>query len=287
MGLQFPNRIGLAAGYDKNGIAWRGLSALGFGHLELGTVTPQPQFGNPKPRMFREPGSQGLVNRMGFPNAGAEALAKKLKNRPEQGPILGVNIGINKTTSLNYAPAEYAALVERFHSLADYLAINISSPNTAGLRDLQSPGNLQNLLATVMKTKASMDEKLNKRVPLVVKLSPDLVEGDLLEIAEILLAQRVDGLIISNTTSSRPANFPLNESGGLSGPPLQEKSTALVQHFSQITSGKIAIIAVGGIVSATDAKKKLDAGASLVQIYTGLVYRGPGLVKEIVTGLEN
>ena len=294
-GLRFTNPVGLAAGYDKDGLGWRGLAALGFGHIEIGTVTPLPQPGNPQPRVFRLPPAQGLINRMGFPGKGAEFVARQLagKKRPP-GLILGVNLGKNKATPNVEAASDYVKLIQVFAPLADYLAINISSPNTVGLRDLQGKAALQALLAEIAAERQSQATLHKKAVPVLVKLAPDLSDSELDDALDAILAAGMDGVIATNTTVSRASlqTYPgINpqtaaENGGLSGTPLETMSTAMVMKIVQRTGGRLPVIGVGGISDAASAQRKLDSGAVLVQVYTGLVYAGPGLVQQIMRGLK-
>lgn len=274
-GLRFPNRLGLAAGYDKDGLAWRGLACLGFGHIEIGTVTPRPQPGNPKPRLFRLVEDDALVNRMGFPSRGAEFAARRLQGSRPKGLILGVNLGVNKSTPLERAADDYLGLIQRFNSLADYLVINVSSPNTPGLRQLQGARELDALLKEISSAKAR---------PLLVKLSPDLDERQLDDALDVIMRNQIDGVIATNTTLSRPLlnSRAAAETGGLSGAPLAVLSRKMIGHIYTHTGGKLPIIAAGGIMKREDADAAINAGASLVQIFTGLVYRGPALVKEIL-----
>jgi dihydroorotate dehydrogenase len=287
-GLDFSNPVGLAAGYDKDGLAWRGLACLGFGHLELGTVTLRPQPGNPRPRLFRLPADQALVNRMGFPSRGADFLTGRLGARRPAGLVIGVNLGKNKETPLEEAWQDYHALVEIFAPLADYLAINVSSPNTAGLRQLQSRLALENLLSGLNQVRRAQESHLGRPVPLLVKLAPDLTSRELDEALEAILNTAMDGVIATNTTLSRKnLHSPLaRETGGLSGAPLTELSTQMVRHIYQRSQGKLPVIAAGGIMNTRDAVAKLEAGATLIQVYTGLVYAGPGLVQQIVRSLK-
>lgn len=287
LGLEFANPVGLAAGYDKDGLAWRGLACLGFGHIEVGTVTLQPQAGNPPPRLFRLPSEQALINRMGFPSQGAQAVLPRLGGKRPGGMILGANLGKNKDTPLEGAAREYQELTRLFAPSADYLAINVSSPNTPGLRGLQRRQELERLLSQVAEERRRQELILEKRIPVLVKLAPDLTDQELDDALEAVAFTGIDGVIASNTTLNRDGiNHPgRNEAGGLSGAPLRTASTKMVHHIHQRTAGKLPIIAAGGIMSADDALQKLEAGARLVQIYTGLVYNGPGLVKQIVANL--
>jgi dihydroorotate dehydrogenase len=286
-GLTFANPIGLAAGYDKDGLGWRGLAALGFGHIEVGTVTPRPQSGNPRPRLFRLPEQQALINRMGFPGRGAEFVARKLGGDRPPGLVLGVNLGKNKDTPLERAAEDYLALMQVFAPLADYLAINISSPNTLGLRSLQARRALEALLAPLMRKRQELRDHLGRPLPVLVKLAPDLTEAELDDALEAILGAGVDGVIAANTTLSRPGlSLPLAaEAGGLSGAPLGDLSLRMIRHIQARAGGRLPIIGVGGVMSAADARARLDAGATLVQVYTGLVYAGPGLVQSILRNL--
>lgn len=287
-GLTFPNPVGLAAGYDKDGLGWRGLAGLGFGHIEIGTVTPRPQPGNPQPRLFRLIEEQGVINRMGFPGLGAAVAARQLagKRRPA-GLVVGVNIGKNKDTPLEEAAGDYLSLVDTFAPLADYLAVNVSSPNTPGLRKLQGGEALRALLGELAAKRQEQGTRLGRRVPLLVKLAPDLSSEELDQALDAILSTGMDGVIATNTTIGREGlRSPLAaETGGLSGAPLRERSTAMIATISRRTAGKLPVIGVGGIASTADARQKLDAGAVLVQLYTGLIYQGPALVKQILNGL--
>lgn len=286
-GLTFPNAVGLAAGYDKDGLAWRGLATLPFGHLELGTVTPRPQPGNPRPRVFRLVEDEAIINRMGFPGRGADALAKRLERTGDRGrgPVIGVNIGKNKDTPLEAAAEDYAVLVQRFAPLAGYLAVNVSSPNTPGLRALQRGSALEELLSVVGRERDVQARQLGRAVPVLVKLAPDLDDDALAQALSTICAAGMDGVIISNTTLARPnlASPLASQTGGLSGRPLCERNTTLVRKAAGLLNGRLPIIASGGIVRSEAALAKLDAGASLVQLYTGLIYAGPGLVGRVVS----
>ncbi len=285
-GLNFTNRVGLAAGYDKDGQGWRGLASLGFGHIELGTVTPRPQPGNPKPRVFRYPEERALINRMGFPGRGAEYLLKQLQGARPAGLVLGVNIGKNKDTPLEAAAVDYLSLLNSFAACVDYLAVNVSSPNTEGLRRLQARQALQELLEALARPRLDLQAKLRRRIPLLVKIAPDLDDAQLDDALQAIQDTGMDGVIATNTTLSREglAVRQAAESGGMSGAPLSERSTAMVRKIYQRTGGKLPVIGVGGVMDAAGARQKLDAGASLVQVYTGLIYAGPGLVKSILRG---
>lgn len=282
-GLNFPNRVGLAAGYDKDARAVRGLSCLGFGHIEVGTVTPRPQAGNARPRVFRLPAERSLINRLGFPSRGAAWVAERMPRGCLSGTLLGVNLGKQRETPLDRAAEDYEELIARFAPLADYLALNVSSPNTPELRRLEER---QRLLPLLRRAVACRDAKApqGRPLPLLVKLSPDLSEGGLDDALGAVLDARVDGVIATNTTTGRDGvTSPLaREEGGLSGTALARRSTALVREIHRRTAGRLPIVASGGVMSPADARAKLDAGASLVQLYTGLVYEGPGLVRRIL-----
>lgn len=276
-GLQFKNRVGLAAGYDKNGVAVNGLAALGFGHIEVGTVTRLPQVGNPKPRVHRVPAVQAVINAMGFPNDGMEKLLVASEKWRRGSTRIGINLGKGKATPLENAAEDYCALLEKVHARADYVVINLSSPNTPGLRQLQTRTYLESLLRAVVNVRNT----LTPRVPLLVKLAPDLSEAELDELLAVVTTLEIDGLIATNTTVSRAGLTPAAQTlaGGLSGGPLTHRSTEIISYLARRTA--LPIIGVGGIMNAADAQAKLDAGATLIQIYTGLVYAGPGLVKQI------
>lgn len=282
-GLLFQNPVGLAAGYDKDGIAWRGLACLGFSHLELGTVTPLPQSGNPRPRLFRLPEDCGLINRMGFPGRGANFLRRQLKRKRPPGLRIGVNLGKNRETPNEEAVLDYLSLVETFAPLADYLVINVSSPNTEGLRRLQTREILEALLGELAYQRKFEQDHLQKRVPILVKLSPDLNNEELDDALDAITSTGMDGVIATNTTTRRNGlgSSHARESGGLSGFPLRSRSTAMIAKIHQRTGGMLPIIGVGGIMSVEDAREKLEAGAKLVQVYTGLIYTGPRLVRDI------
>jgi dihydroorotate dehydrogenase len=287
-GLHFPNPLGLAAGYDKDGLGLRGLACMGFGHIELGTVTLHPQPGNPRPRIFRLNRDKALVNRMGFPNAGANELIGRLIKKKPRRVVLGINIGKGVDTPIEEAVEDYTALLRLFSPYADYIALNVSSPNTIGLRRLQARQHLELLLTECALTRASIRTEGGKAVPLLVKLAPDLSEIEIDDALDVLLSNNLDGIIATNTTTSRmglQSNL-ANERGGLSGAPLFRRSLDVVAHIRKMTGGKLPIIGVGGIMSGDDAKKMREAGASLIQLYTGLVYAGPGLVKQILKALQ-
>jgi dihydroorotate dehydrogenase len=282
-GLTFPNPIGLAAGYDKDGLGWRGLACLGFGHIEVGTVTLNPQPGNPRPRLFRLPDELALINRMGFPGKGAEFVARQVSGRRRGDTILGVNLGKSKDTPLEQAELDYIRLLQQFAGLADYAVVNVSSPNTLGLRRLQNQEALTRLLGSL----AQYRREEGIGMPILVKLAPDLTDEELEDALDATLSSGMDGVIATNTTIGRSGvrSSLASEAGGLSGEPLRQRSTAMVRLISQWTGGKLPVIGVGGVMSAAHVKEKLDAGAILVQVYTGLVYEGPGLVKRILNEL--
>jgi dihydroorotate dehydrogenase len=287
MGIRFPNPVGLAAGMDKNGDYIAGLAALGFGFIELGTVTPRPQPGNAKPRLFRIPQAAALINRMGFNNEGVDYLVDRVRNTPSRG-VLGINIGKNLGTPVEHALDDYAECLRKVYPHAAYVTVNISSPNTPGLRNLQHGASLDRLLEGLVSERESLAAIHGSTVPLAVKIAPDLEPSDLRELANSLRRHRIDGVVATNTTSGRAGveGLPLaEESGGLSGRPLLDKSTETVTRLADLLGGELPIIACGGILSGQDACKKIRAGASLVQIYSGLIYRGPGLVREIVEAL--
>jgi len=282
MGIRFPNRVGLAAGYDKDAVAWRGLAGLGFGHIEIGTVTPRPQPGNPRPRIFRLPRHQALINRMGFPSAGAEAVAARLDGDRPHGVVLGVSIGPNGFSDPDQATADYEQLVDRFAPIADYLAINVSSPNTPGLRTLQSGDEMAELLSRIVarrdKIRPSDAPPGACGTPLVVKLSPDIPRDDLPATVAAIESAGCDGIIVTNTTIDRPGVVSA-EAGGLSGAPLRAAGLEMLHRVRSLTD--LPLIASGGIMTVDDAAERLDAGAALVQVYTGFVYAGPRLVTGI------
>jgi len=281
-GLTFSNPIGLAAGFDKNGIALQPLAALGFGFIEAGTVTYHPQPGNPRPRLFRLSEDLALINRAGFNNQGAAAFARRVaEHRPEC--VLGVSIGKSKITPLENAVEDYLASFELVYKLADYIAVNVSSPNTPQLRELQQSQQLEKLLSALQARRS----ELQKHVPLLVKLSPDLERYDLETIVEVIERLKIDGIIATNTTVSREnlrtdaARVAACGEGGLSGKPLKDKSTQMIAELYELTGGRIPLIGVGGIFTAEDAWEKISAGASLVQLYTGFIYQGPGIAQQI------
>ena len=290
LGMRFPNPVGLAAGLDKNGAHIDALFGLGFGFVEVGTVTPRPQAGNPKPRMFRLPEHRALINRLGFNNDGVDALVRNVEGARRKGDgILGINIGKNKDTPNEEAGRDYLHCLERVYALADYVTINISSPNTAGLRELQEEQALRRLLGELREAQERLAAKHGKRVPLVVKVAPDLADEDIEVTARVLGELQVDGVVATNTTVSRIAvhQHPLaKEAGGLSGEPLMAKSTSVLRMLRTRLPESIPLIGVGGILSGADAVKKMAAGADLVQCYTGLIYRGPALIGECVEAIR-
>ena len=287
-GLTFNNPIGLAAGYDKDGLGWRGLACLSFGHIEIGTVTPRPQPGNPRPRLVRLPEQSALINRMGFPGRGAEYVSRRLRFSRPPGLVLGVNLGKNKDTPLENAAEDYLALMKIFAPLSDYLVVNVSSPNTEGLRSLQRRQALEQLLIPLRRFCMQEQAWLNRPVPLLVKLAPDLTDAELDNALDVITGAGVEGVIASNTTLSRtgvPASL-AGQAGGLSGAPLGELSTRMIRRIHANTEGKLPIIGLGGVMCPADVRAKLDAGATLVQVYTGLVFAGPGLVQSILRDLS-
>jgi len=282
MGLSFPNAIGLAAGLDKNGAHIKALAALGFGFLEIGTVTPRPQDGNPKPRLFRVPEHQGIINRMGFNNHGVDALLDNVRRAGFKG-VLGINIGKNAVTPIENAVDDYLIGLDKVYAHASYVAVNISSPNTKNLRQLQQGDELSRLLGALKTRQQQLADQHGRYVPLAVKIAPDLDDEQIADIARLLTQHQIDGVIATNTTLSRVeiAGHPLqNEAGGLSGAPVRARSTALIRKLARELDGSLPIIGVGGILSGADAVEKLQAGATLVQLYSGLIYQGPPLLAE-------
>ena len=289
LGLTFPNPVGLAAGLDKNGAHIDGLFGLGFGFVEIGTVTPRPQPGNPLPRMFRLPRHRALINRLGFNNEGVDALVRNVERARRRSGPLGINIGKNKDTPNEEAERDYLHCMERVYPLADYITVNISSPNTAGLRELQEEQALRRLVATLREAQERLGAQHGRRVPMLVKIAPDLSDEDVHACARVLGDLQVDGVIATNTTVSRISvqDYPRSrETGGLSGEPLMNKSTAVLRMLRTRLPEAIPLVGVGGILSGADAVKKMAAGASLVQVYTGLIYRGPGLIGECVEAIR-
>ena len=287
MGLEFPNPVGLAAGLDKNGEHIDSLAALGFGFIEVGTVTPRPQPGNPAPRMFRIPEARAIINRMGFNNDGVERLLDNVARARYRG-ILGINIGKNFDTPLERAAEDYLYCLRKVHAAASYVAVNISSPNTAGLRQLQQPDRLDRLLGTLTEENRKLAARHGRTVPLAVKIAPDLNAEEIGQMAAAFARHGVDAVIATNTTISRDGVEGLansEQAGGLSGAPLLVRSTAVLGELARSLAGRIPIIGVGGVFSAADAREKLNAGASVVQLYSGLIYEGPGLPRRIAAGL--
>jgi len=286
-GLTFKNPIGIAAGYDKDALAINGLSALGFGHVEVGTITLRPQPGNPRPRSFRLLEDNAVINRLGFPSKGADAVSRRLFRSARNNIILGVNLGKNKDTPLEEAAQDYIELMRRFIFHADYLAINISSPNTVGLRRLQGREMLEQLLGAIQKERVNISLGRGGNAPILVKIAPDLNDEELEDAVGVILDKGMDGIIATNTTLARDglrSNYQ-SESGGLSGSPLKVRSEAVLRQVVKLVNGKVPIVSVGGIMNSDDAKKRLALGASLIQMYTGLVYRGPKLIREIVESI--
>ncbi|ATU46878.1 quinone-dependent dihydroorotate dehydrogenase [Acinetobacter junii] len=287
MGIEFPNPVGLAAGLDKNGAHIDALAALGFGFIEIGTITPRPQAGNPQPRLFRIPEAKAIINRMGFNNDGVDKLVENVKASKFKG-ILGINIGKNADTPVEDAVSDYLICLEKVYNYASYITVNISSPNTKNLRSLQSGDALTELLQTLKDRQLELAEQYNHYVPLVLKVAPDLTIEDINFISTQLLKFKIDGLIVTNTTLGREGveNLPNgNEAGGLSGAPVFEKSTECLRQFSKILDGRMPLIGVGGIISGDQAVIKQQAGASLIQVYSGLIYTGPTLVKDCVDAM--
>jgi dihydroorotate dehydrogenase len=288
-GLEFPNPVGLAAGLDKNGEHIDALLALGFGFVEIGTVTPRPQAGNPKPRMFRLPDQQAVINRLGFNNAGVDALVRNVERAQRKGGLLGINIGKNKETPNEIAEGDYMYCLSRVYELADYVTVNISSPNTAGLRELQEEQALRRLVSILRDEQERLGAKHGRRIPMLVKIAPDLSDPDIEACARVLTELEVDGVIATNTTVSRIAIEGVRgaeEAGGLSGRPLMGPSTTVLRMMRTRLPESIPLVGVGGILSGADAVTKMAAGASLVQCYSGLVYRGPALIHECVEAIR-
>ncbi len=285
MGIRFPNPVGLAAGLDKNGDYFNALGQLGFGFLEIGTITPRAQPGNDKPRLFRLVEQEAIINRMGFNNKGVQHLVNRVKKRRYKG-ILGINIGKNKVTPEDQALDDYCACLREVYPYADYVTVNISSPNTPGLRDLQFGENLQQLLAGIKAQQLQLREQYDRYVPIAVKIAPDMSEAEIKAVADTLLANNMDAVIATNTTLSREgveASPFASEGGGLSGAPVRDKSTEVIRILAEHLQGRLPIIGVGGIVRGADAAEKIRAGASLVQLYSGFIYQGPDLIREAVS----
>jgi len=287
MGIRFPNPVGLAAGLDKNGDYIDALAGLGFGYLEIGTVTPRPQPGNPRPRLFRLPAARAIINRLGFNNEGVDRLVENVKRASWRG-VLGINIGKNADTPLERAADDYVACLRKVYPVATYVTINVSSPNTRDLRALQRHAQLDELLGTLKAEQARLADAHGRQVPLAVKIAPDLAPAEIADIAGSLRRHRVEAAIATNTTTARDGVTGMAhgaEGGGLSGTPVLARSTRVARELAGALKGEIPVIGVGGISSGTDARAKVAAGASLVQLYTGLIYRGPELVRECVAAL--
>jgi dihydroorotate dehydrogenase len=288
-GLKFPNAVGLAAGFDKNGRAWPAAAALGFGHVEIGTVTLRAQPGNPRPRAFRFPADEAVINRMGFNNEGAAALAARLAHGPGPGRRaipLGINLGKSKVTGLDQATEDYLGSFRLLADHADYLVVNVSSPNTPGLRDMQDAAWLKPLLAALVTENAARVAAGKPRRPLLLKIAPDLSFPQIDAALGVIDELKLDGIIATNTTLARPGRLAAaNEAGGLSGRPVQRRSTEIINYIARTTGGRLPIIGVGGIMDEAAAGEKLDAGATLVQLYTGLIYRGPFFAREVAWAL--
>lgn len=287
MGIDFPNAVGLAAGLDKDGAHIDALAALGFGFVEIGTVTPRPQPGNPKPRLFRLPQADALINRMGFNNRGIDNLVKNVEANGFTG-VLGINIGKNKDTPNARAVDDYLTCLDAVYAHAHYVTVNISSPNTQGLRDLQKDEALDTLLSAIKLRQSELAQRHGKYVPVALKIAPDLDDAQLSAIAALLMMYRIDAVIATNTTLARDtvAGLPYaDEAGGLSGAPVRDASTCVIRALAHHLKNEVPIIGVGGILSGDDAQEKIAAGASLIQLYSGLIYRGPELVRECVQRL--
>ena len=287
MGIDFPNAVGLAAGLDKDGAHIKALADLGWGFLEIGTVTLRPQQGNPKPRLFRLPAAQAIINRMGFNNLGVDNLVRNVEASGFKG-VLGINIGKNKNTPNEHAVNDYLACLDKVYAHASYVAVNISSPNTQNLRDLQKDEALDALLSAIKLRQSELAQQRGKYVPIALKIAPDLDDAQIAAIAALLMMHRIDGVIATNTTLAREAVAGLqnaDEAGGLSGAPVRAASTRVVSVLARHLKNEVPIIGVGGILSGDDAQEKIDAGASLVQLYSGLIYRGPALVNACVERL--
>ena len=287
MGLRFPNSVGLAAGLDKNGDYFNALGALGFGFVEIGTVTPRPQPGNPQPRLFRIPEREAIINRMGFNNKGVDHLVDQVRKRRYQG-ILGINIGKNATTPVENAADDYLIGMRKVYAHADYITVNVSSPNTPGLRDLQFGDSLNRLLETLKKEQLALQQAHQRYVPVAVKIAPDMDDIAIAQVAAALIEQGMDGVIATNTTIGREGveGCPNSEeAGGLSGLPVRDKSTRVIAGLHSHVGGKLPIIGVGGISDGPSAVEKIKAGASLVQIYSGFIYRGPAVITDVANAI--
>ncbi len=287
MGIDFPNPVGLAAGLDKNGDAILGLSGLGFGFIEIGTVTPRAQPGNPKPRLFRLPAAEAVINRMGFNNLGVDHLVERVRNAKFSG-VLGINIGKNVDTPVENAADDYLLCMDKVYSSASYITVNVSSPNTPGLRSLQFGESLKNLLDTLRQRQEELTAVHGKRVPLAIKIAPDMSDEEIVSVANILIETGMDAVIATNTTVSRrgvEGMLHADETGGLSGAPVREQSTHVVRMLAETLAGRLPIIAAGGITEGQHAAEKIQAGASLVQVYSGFIYKGPELIRQSVDAI--
>jgi dihydroorotate dehydrogenase len=290
-GITFPNPVGLAAGLDKDGKHIDALGTLGFGFLEIGTVTPKPQPGNPKPRMFRLPQAQAIINRMGFNNDGVDACVTRVRNSAywQNGGIVGLNIGKNASTPIENAASDYVMAMEAVYEVATYITVNISSPNTQNLRALQGEDMLRSLLQSLHAAREALSDRFGVRKPLFLKIAPDLEQNDIKLIADLLVEFKIDAIIATNTTIARDAVQELEfgqEAGGLSGAPVRDASTEVIRSLKEYLGNSIPIVGVGGIMSGKDAQEKIAAGASLIQIYSGLIYRGPKLISECAAALK-
>lgn len=291
-GLKFPNPVGLGAGFDKNAQAWLAAAALGFGHVEVGTITAKGQPGNPKPRVFRYPAYEAVINRMGFNNEGATAVAQRLARQPGLGqrriPV-GINLGKSKVTAIEDATADYLESFAKLADYADYVVLNVSSPNTPNLRQLQDEARLKELLAAITSANRERSTGAGKKpLPVLLKIAPDLTWPQIDAVLGVIAEYGLDGIIATNTTLARPGFFgSVNEAGGLSGAPLRHRSTEIINYIYRATGGRLPIVGVGGITNVTSAAEKLDAGATLVQVYTGMIYRGPFFAAELARGLAD
>lgn len=287
MGLTFDNPVGLAAGLDKNGDYFNALGALGFGFVEIGTITPRPQPGNPQPRLFRIPEAQAIINRMGFNNKGVDHLVAQVKKRRYKG-ILGINIGKNAVTPVENAVDDYLICLRKVYDYADYITVNISSPNTPGLRNLQFGDSLSQLLAPLKQEQTRLHQATGRYVPIAVKIAPDMDESEIHQVAGVLVQEEMDAVIATNTTISRvgvEGHANATETGGLSGLPVRDKSTFVIRTLNASLGGKLPIIGAGGILDGASAADKIRAGASLVQVYSGFIYEGPSLISRTVDGI--
>lgn len=287
LGIRFLNRVGLAAGLDKDGDHIEGLAALGFGFLEIGTTTPRPQPGNPKPRMFRLRAADAIINRMGFNNKGVDYLCDRVRESSYRG-VLGINIGKNKDTPAEKAADDYLPCLDRVYPLASYVTVNLSSPNTPGLRDLQFGEPLEQLLGALKERQAQLADKHGRYVPMLLKIAPDMADADLLQVCDVVRQHRIDALIATNTTIAREAVVGMRhseEAGGLSGAPLTWRSNEVVRLLSERVAGELPLIGVGGIMNGADAKERISSGADLVQIYTGFIYAGPALINDAAAAI--